>query len=89
MYVFTEKTITMRGVSRITTEERGAVDAAAFEAVISSVDPINMTISSYAVDPEVYKANITQCRQDEDTFRDYVQGIQDELIAATAQLPEE
>lgn len=88
MYVFTEKTVTMRGVSRINNEEI-SVDAAAFEAVISSVDPINMTISSYAVDPEVYKANITQCRQDEDTFRDYVQGIQDELIAATAQLPEE
>lgn len=84
MYVFTEKTITMRGVSRINNGEVD-VDAASFEAVISSVDPINMTISSYAIDPELYKSNITTCRQDEDTFRDYVQGIQDELIALSAE----
>lgn len=75
MYVLTEKTITMRGVSRI-----GDSDVAAFEAVISSADPVNMTITSNAVDPEKYKENITQCRQDEDAFREYVYKIQDEMI---------
>lgn len=77
MYLLTEKTITMRGVSQI-----GDSDVAAFEAVISSVDPVNMTITSSAVDPEKYKENITQCRQDEDAFREYVHGIQDEMLSA-------
>lgn len=76
MYLLTEKTITMRGVSRI-----GEEDVAAFEAVISSADPVNMTITSSAVDPEKYKENITQCRQDEDAFREYVHGIQDEMLS--------
>lgn len=80
MYFLTEKTITIRGVSQV--EE---VDVAAFEAVISSIDPVNMTISSSAVDPEKYKENITQCRQDEDAFREYVHDIQDEMLSAESQ----
>lgn len=79
MYQLTEKTMTLRGVSRITVEET-EVDVAAFEAVISSVDPVNMTITSSAVDPEKYKEHITQCRADEDAFRAYVHEIQDEMI---------
>ena len=39
-----------------------------------------MTIASSAVDPEKYKENIGQCREDEDAFREYVHQIQDEMI---------
>ncbi len=77
MYVFTEKTITLRGVSRI-----GDADAAAFEAVISSVDPLTRDIRCNVVDPELYKENIKQCRQDEEAFRDCVQNAQDEMLSA-------
>ena len=76
MYATTEKTITIRGVSRITvtTEE-------SLEGVINSADPLNMELRSYVVDPEVYKNNIAQCRADEDSFRDYAQEIQDEMLS--------
>ena len=79
MYTLTEKSITLRGVSRIKVDET-EVDVVAFEAVISSADPVNMTIASNAVDPEKYKENIGQCREDEDAFREYVHQIQDEMI---------
>ena len=85
MYATTEKTITIRGVSRITvtTEESPEgveIDAAAFEGVINSADPLSMELRSYVVDPEVYKNNIAQCRADEDSFRDYAQEIQDGML---------
>lgn len=77
MYEATEKTITLRGRSRI-----GEAEAAAFTAVINSNSPINMDISSYVTDIDVYKENIKQCREDENEFRTFVQGIQDEMLAA-------
>lgn len=75
MYEVTEKTITLRGRSRI-----GEAEAAAFTAVINSNSPINMDISSYVTDIDVYKENIQQCREDENEFRTFVQGIQDEML---------
>ena len=89
MYALTEKVVTVRGVSRIM-EGDAPIDVAMFETVINSVNPYNVSISSYATDNERYKANIDQCRQDEEAFRTMVQQVQDEMIknADAAQLPE-
>lgn len=85
MYELTEKTITLRGRSKIIVKKENEdleVEAASFTAVISSEDPINMSISAYVTDGDVYKENIRQCRKDEEEFRTFVQGIQDEMLAA-------
>lgn len=85
MYEATEKTITLRGRSKLTVEresESVEVEAASFTAVISSENPVNMNISSHIANIEAYKANIKQCREDENEFRTFVQGIQDEMLAA-------
>lgn len=85
MYELTEKTITLRGRSKIIVKKENEdleVEAASFTAVISSEDPINMNISAYVTDGEVYKENIQQCRKDENEFRTFVQSIQDEMLAA-------
>lgn len=58
MYEATEKTITLRGRSRI-----GEAEAAAFTAVINSNSPINMDISSYVTDIDVYKENIKRAER--------------------------
>lgn len=72
-----EKTIQISSGSQI-----GEVEAAGFNATINSVDPLNMGISTCVCDPEVYKANISQCRADENEFRAYVQSLQDEMLEA-------
>lgn len=85
MYELTEKTITLRGRSKLIVKKENEdleVEAASFTAVISSEDPINMNISAYVTDGDVYKENIRQCRKDEEEFRTFVQGIQDEMLAA-------
>lgn len=89
MHVLVEKSVTIRGVSRISSGD-GTRDVASFEASVNSANPYNVSISSYATDNERYKANIDQCRQDEEAFRTMVQQVQDEMIqnADAAQLPE-
>lgn len=77
MHVLTEKVITVRGVSRI-----GDRDVAMFDAVVNSVNPLNVTINTYATDEETYKSNLEQCRQDENDFRSYVRDLQDEMISS-------
>ena len=81
----TEKTNTLRGRSKIVVKEGNEdveKEAAAFDAVINSNSPLNMNISAYVTDGEVYKENIQQCRKDENEFRTFVQSIQDEMLAA-------
>lgn len=85
MYELTEKTITLRGRSKIVVKEGDEdveKEAAAFDAVINSHSPLNMNISAYVTDGDVYKENIQQCRKDEEEFRSFVQRIQDEMLAA-------
>ena len=83
MYVLTEKVVTVRGVSRIM-EGETPIDVAMFETAINSINPYNVSISSYATDNERYKANIDQCRQDEEAFREMVQQVQDDMVNADA-----
>ena len=77
MFELEEQIITIRGISKI-----GDVEAAAFDAVINYTDPANMNVSGYVTNAEVYKSNILQCRKDEDEFREFVQKMQDEMLAA-------
>lgn len=85
MFELTERTITLRGRSKIVVKEGNEdveKEAAAFDAVINSNSPLNMNISAYVTDGKVYKENIQQCRKDENEFRTFVQSIQDEMLAA-------
>lgn len=85
MFELTERTITLRGRSKIVVKEGNEdveKEAAAFDAVINSNAPLNMNISAYVTDGDVYKENIQQCRKDENEFRTFVQSIQDEMLAA-------
>ncbi len=77
MMKITEKMVTLMGVSTI-----DGVDAAGFQAGINSSDPLTVSWASWVSDPTVYKGNIETCRQDEDAFRERVQKMQDEMIAA-------
>ena len=79
MHVLVEKSVTIRGVSMISSGE-GTRDVASFEASVNSANPFDVSISSYATDTELYKENLTQCRQDEDAFRAEVQKIQDDML---------
>ena len=84
-----EKTITVSSGSIIKDME-----VAGFNLSISSSDPINMGISTWVNDREVYNRNIAQCREDEDAFSIYARQLQDEMIAAaesgeTEKIPEE
>lgn len=79
MHVLVEKSVTIRGVSRISSGN-GTRDVASFEASVNSANPFDVSISSYATDTELYKENLTQCRQDEDAFRTEVQKIQDDML---------
>ena len=84
-----EKTITVSSGSIIKDME-----VAGFNLSISSSDPINMGISTWVNDREVYNRNIAQCREDEDAFHIYARQLQDEMIAAaesgeTEKIPEE
>lgn len=74
----------------ITTGSRiGEVEAAGFQGTLNSADPLNLGLSSWVANPEVYKQNIAQCRADENEFRAYMQAMQDELLAAqTVQMEE-
>lgn len=85
MFELTERTITLRGRSKIVVKEGNEdveKEVAAFDAVINSNSPLNMNISAYVTDGKVYKENIQQCRKDENEFRTFVQSIQDEMLAA-------
>lgn len=82
-----KKNITITGQSIIEVTENGTtkqVVAQGYTATINSDNPENMNISSYQQDKAVYKANRTQCRQDEAEFEDAVYAIQDEMIAELA-----
>lgn len=72
-----EKTIQVSSGSRI-----GDIEARGFNGTINSVDPLEMGISAHICDYEAYRANIKQCREDENAFREYMQALQDELLAA-------
>lgn len=88
MHVLVEKSVTIRGVSRISSGD-GTRDVASFEASVNSANPFDVSISSYATDTELYKENLTQCRQDEDAFRAEVQKIQDDMLQTGAGESEE
>lgn len=65
----------------ITTGSRiGDVEAAGFQGTLNSADPLNLGLSMWVANPEVYRQNIAQCRADENEFRAYVQSLQDELL---------
>lgn len=76
MLEMSDKTITIKGLSMVE-----GVEAASFEAVINSTNPINMILSSSIVNEDEYRNNIVQCRNDENEFRAYAQSLQDEFLA--------
>lgn len=79
-----KKNITLTGESKI-----DGVVACGFRAVIDSEKPEDMTISSWQVNKNLYKANRAACRADEAEFEDAAYALQDELITANATTVEE
>ena len=71
-----KKETVLKGESRI-----GGVMAENYKAEISSVDPENMTITSYQVDKAVYKANRETCRADRAAFEDAAYELQEQAMA--------
>lgn len=57
------------------------VVAEEYKAVIDSNNPEGMTVTSWQVNKEVYKANRVQCRADNAEFEDMAYAKQDEMIA--------
>lgn len=82
MLKFTEQT-TFSGKSVI-----DGVVAEEYKAVIDSNNPEGMTITSWQVNKEVYKANRSQCRADNAEFEDMAYAKQDEMIAAKEKVAE-
>lgn len=72
-----KKNITLTGTSTIDGQA-----AAGFSAVINSDNPDDITFSSWQTDKALYKANRSECRQDEAAFEDAAYLVQDEMIAA-------
>lgn len=72
-----KKSITLNGESMI-----NGVVAEQYQAVIDSVNPIDMTISSWIRDKVLYKENRTICRQDSAEFEDNAYDLQDSMLAA-------
>lgn len=70
-----KKSITLTGASMI-----DGAQAEGYTATIDDNNPEDMTLSSYKVDKNLYKANRTQCRQDAAEFEDAAYALQDELI---------
>jgi len=60
------------------------VPAEGFQAQIDSSRPQEMTMTSWQINKELYKANRSVCRADEAEFEDYAYAKQDEMIAALA-----
>lgn len=71
-----KKSLTLNGTSKI-----DGVAAERYTAVINSDKPEDMTISSYQMDKNVYKANRVQCRLDSAEFEEAAYALQDEMIA--------
>lgn len=79
------KQITITGQSIIekkVEEQTIEVPVEGYSATIDSNNPEDMSISSWQIDKEMYKANRIQCRQDSADFEDAAYAIQDEMIAA-------
>ncbi len=66
------KKITLNGESRI-----NGVSAEGYRAEISSENPQDMTITSWQIDREVYKANRETCRADRAEFEDAAYELQE------------
>lgn len=71
-----KKSITLTGESMI-----DGAQAEGYSATINSDNPEDMTLSSWQVDKNLYKANRTKCRQDAADFEDAAYELQDRLIA--------
>lgn len=71
-----KKSITLTGTSMI-----DGAQAEGYSATINSDNPEDMTLSSWQVDKNLYKANRTKCRQDAADFEDAAYELQDRLIA--------
>jgi hypothetical protein len=74
----TIKTTNFRGESKV-----GDTVAKIFEATINTAAPENMTMNSYIVNYELYKANRTAVATDQTAFEDAVYAFQESLTAAT------
>lgn len=71
-----EKKITLTGKSVI-----NGVNVEGFQATIDSTNPLNMQLTSWQENKELYKANRVECRADEAEFEDMAYEIQDAMIA--------
>lgn len=71
-----KKSVTITGSSMI-----DGAQAEGYSATISSDNPEDITLSSWQVNKELYKANRNQCRKDAAEFEDTAYAIQDEMIA--------
>ena len=79
-----ERTINISSGSIIKIKNE-ATEVAGFSLSINSRNPISMGTNTWVNNPDAYNKNIAQCRADEDAFRKYARGLQDEMIAALAQ----
>lgn len=70
------KTTQFRGESKI-----GDTAAKMFEATINTTNPENITLNSYVINYELYKANRTAIATDQTAFEDAVYAFQESLIA--------
>lgn len=70
------KQVTLTGESRI----NGAV-AEGYRAEISTLNPEDMTVTSWQVDKVAYKANRASCYADRAAFEDAAYGLQEEIVA--------
>lgn len=59
----------------------GGVIAEIYKAEMSSVDPEDMTITSYQVDKAAYKENRETCRADRAAFEDAAYDLQEQAAA--------
>lgn len=72
------KTTNFKGESKI-----NDTLAKVFEATINTTAPENMTMNSYIVNYELYKANRAEVAADQTAFEDAVYSYQESLTATT------
>ena len=75
-----QRQIRMEGVSQVEHQ-----DVMGFSCTIEEKDPVNMDISAWVINRELYAQNIHTCRNDENAFRELAYQLQDELLQTQQQ----
>lgn len=75
----------LKKVTKILIEGKSVVsdtELVRFFSSIDTSDPYNINFSNRPLNSEVYKEHLTEIRSDEAEFRQFVQSIQDEILAS-------